>query len=259
MARYAFKIAYDGTDFSGFQWQNHQPSVQGVIEGALRALEPDFQRLVAAGRTDSGVHALGQVVHADLNKNWDPYRLSEALNFHMKPEKVACLACALVEDEFSARFSAIQRHYRYRIVARKAPLTVMRGRAWHVRHDLDVEAMHEAGQFLVGLHDFTTFRSSICQAQSPIKTVDEIGVTHAEGLEGAEVHITAKARSFLHNQVRSFVGTLERVGRGSWKPSDVKSALEAKSRAACGPVCPPEGLYLERVIYPQDIFVEAER
>ncbi len=254
MPRFAFKISYDGADFAGFQYQETSPSVQNVIERALRALEDDFERIVAAGRTDSGVHALGQVVHADLKKDWDPFRLSEALNYHMKPNRVACLACVRVDDEFSARFSARKRRYMYRLVSRKAPLTIMHGRAWHVRHQLDNVAMDEAAQYLVGHHDFTTFRSSICQARSPEKTVDRIWVDKGDGLEGEELRIWVEARSFMHNQVRSFVGSLERVGAGAWQGVDVKNALEARNRARCGPVAPAHGLYFMAVDYDNDPF-----
>lgn len=254
MPRYAFKIAYDGSTYSGFQFQEGHPSIQDVIERGLRALEADFGRIVAAGRTDAGVHALGQVVHADLKKDWDSFRLKEALNFHMRPAPVSCLACAVVDEEFSARFSALKRYYRFRMIARKAPLTLMEKRAWRVGHALDVDAMHEAAQVFVGQHDFTTFRSSICQAKSPLKTVDGFDVSRQEGIEGEEIHLKVHARSFLHNQVRSFVGTLERVGARKWSAGDVKEALEARSRAACGPVAPPFGLYLEKVDYPQDPF-----
>ena len=230
--------------------------MQGAIEAALARLEPGAHTIAAAGRTDAGVHALGQVAHCDLAKDWDPFRLSEALNFHLKPAPVAITACAKVADDWHARFSALERQYLFRILMRRAPATHEAGQVWQVSHDLDVTAMQEAADQLLGKHDFTTFRSSICQAQSPVKTLDELRVERVAGFTGPEVHFHVRARSFLHNQVRSFVGTLERVGAGSWTPQDVKAALEACDRAACGPVCPGHGLYLARVGYPEPVFAE---
>ncbi|MEX0364999.1 MAG: tRNA pseudouridine(38-40) synthase TruA, partial [Ruegeria sp.] len=207
-----------------------------------------------AGRTDAGVHGLAQVAHCDMEKTWDPFRLSEALNHHLKPQPVAIVDCAAVADDWHARFSAIERRYLFRILMRRAPATHLRGLVWRVNHALDADAMQMAANHLVGRHDFTTFRSSICQADSPVKTLDRLEVQAVDGPHGPEVHFDVRARSFLHNQVRSFVGTLERVGAGSWTPDDVKSALEACDRAACGPVCPPDGLYLAGVGYPEDPF-----
>ena len=254
MPRYALCIEYHGAPFSGWQRQADQPSVQGRVEQALARLEPGPHTIAAAGRTDAGVHALGQVAHCDMEKDWDPFRLSEALNHHLKPEPVAIRACARVADDWHARFSATERRYLYRILLRRAPPTLEAGLVWRLGHDLDAAAMQKAADRLVGKHDFTTFRSSICQAQSPVKTLDALEVSRAEGFSGPEIHIRARARSFLHNQVRSFVGTLERVGAGAWTPDEVARALEARDRAACGPVAPPHGLYLVGVTYPEPPF-----
>ena len=254
MPRFAIKVEYHGAPFAGWQRQADQPSVQGAIEAALARLEPGPHTIAAAGRTDAGVHALAQVAHCDLAKDWDPFRLSEALNFHLKPAPVAILACARVGDDWHARFSAVCRAYLFRILTRRAPATHDAGQVWQVARDLDVDAMQAGADHLVGRHDFTTFRSSICQAASPVKTLDSLKVQAVTGLSGPEIHVHAAARSFLHNQVRSFVGTLERVGAGAWRPDDVRNALEARDRAACGPVSPPHGLYLLGVGYPEDPF-----
>ncbi|MDV7270757.1 tRNA pseudouridine(38-40) synthase TruA [Thioclava sp. A2] len=254
MPRYAFKIEYNGAPFAGWQRQAEQASVQGAIEAALARLEPRAHTIAAAGRTDAGVHATGQVAHADLEKDWDPFRLSEALNFHLKPAPVAILACARVADDWHARFSANERRYLFRLVQRRAPMTLEKGLVWRVQNLLDAEAMREGAQHLIGHHDFTTFRSSICQAASPVKTLDEITIEEITHADAREFRFRLRARSFLHNQVRSIVGTLERVGAGAWAPEDVKIALEAANRAACGPVCPPQGLYLTGVGYPDDPF-----
>ena len=254
MPRYALKVEYNGAPFAGWQRQADQPSVQGAIETALARLEPGPHTIAAAGRTDAGVHALGQVAHCDLAKDWDPFRLSEALNYHLKPQPVAILACARVDDDWHARFSATERRYLFRLLMRRAPATHDKGLVWHVRNPLDLDAMREGAAHLIGHHDFTTFRSTICQAKSPVKTLDEITIEPATGLSGPEFHFRLRARSFLHNQVRSIVGTLERVGAGAWAPADVATALAARDRAACGPVCPPHGLYLAEVRYPDDPF-----
>lgn len=250
MPRFAFKIEYNGQPFSGWQRQADQPSVQEAVEQALAALETNLPSIAAAGRTDAGVHALGQVAHADMNNEWDPFRLSEALNYHLKPAPVAITACARVDDDWHARFSAVERNYIYRIVNRRAPLVHDAGLAWRVQKPLDTAAMQDGANHLIGKHDFTTFRSTMCQSNSPVKSIDEITVS----AEGQSIEIHVRARSFLHNQVRSIVGTLERVGSGSWAPDDVMTALEAKDRAACGPVAPPDGLYLSRVVYNPDVF-----
>ena len=250
MPRYALKVEYHGGPFAGWQRQADHPSVQGAIEDALAKLEKDVPSIAAAGRTDSGVHALGQVAHCDMCKDWDPYRLSEALNYHLKPQPVAIVDCAAVDDEFHARFSAIERRYVYRVTARRAPLTFTDGLVWRVPKSLDVDSMQRAAEYLLGRHDFTTFRASECQAKSPVKTLDELRVVR----DGIDIEFHVRARSFLHNQVRSFVGTLERVGCGAWSPEDVRDALAACDRARCGPVAPPDGLYLAGVGYPEDPF-----
>ena len=254
MPRYALKVEYHGGPFAGWQRQADQPSVQGAIEAALAKLEPREHSIAAAGRTDAGVHALAQVAHCDLEKDWTPFRLSEALNYHLKPNPVAIVDCAQVDDDWHARFSALERRYFFRLLMRRAPATHDKGLVWQVPQPLDAQAMREGAAHLVGHHDFTTFRSTICQAKSPVKTLDALEISEGEGRSGPEIHFHLRARSFLHNQVRSFVGTLERVGAGAWAPEDVKAALEARNRAACGPVCPPHGLYLAGVGYPDDPF-----
>ena len=254
MHRYALKIEYHGAPFVGWQRQVGLQSVQGAIEDALAKLEPRVHNIAAAGRTDAGVHGLGQVAHCDMERAWDPFRLSEALNYHLKPKPVAITACAAVADDFHARVSAQERRYLFRILSRRAPATHQEGLVWQVKYDLDVAAMQKAADYLIGKHDFTTFRSTICQAESPVKTLDHLSISQVQTLGGTEYHFDVRARSFLHNQVRSFVGSLERVGTGSWTPQDMRSALEAQDRAACGPVCPPQGLYLAHVVYPSDPF-----
>jgi tRNA pseudouridine38-40 synthase len=254
MPRYALKVEYNGGPFAGWQRQSGQPSVQHAIEEALHRLEPDAPGIAAAGRTDAGVHASGQVAHCDLSKDWDPFLLTEALNWHLKPAPVAILAAARVPDDFHARFSAIERRYLFRLICRRAPLTHDRGLAWHILAALDVEAMREGAAHLVGRHDFTTFRSAMCQAASPEKTLDALRIEAHPYPGGTEIRFHLRARSFLHNQVRSMVGTLERVGAGAWPSSRVREALLARDRAACGPVCPPDGLYLTSVGYPADPF-----
>ena len=254
MPRYALKIEYDGAPFVGWQRQQGQVSVQGSIEKALSNLENKEHAITGAGRTDAGVHAKCQVAHCDLEKEWEPFRLSEALNFHLRPLPIAVIDCALVDKQWHARFSALERKYLFRLLVRRAPSTHETGLVWRIGHSLDLSKMIEASKYLLGKHDFTTFRSSICQAKSPIKTLDEIQIDRIEGWSGDEFRFQFRARSFLHNQVRSFVGTLERVGAGSWDPVDVKKALEAKDRSACGPVSPPHGLYLTDVVYEPNPF-----
>ncbi|MEX2519016.1 MAG: tRNA pseudouridine(38-40) synthase TruA [Paracoccaceae bacterium] len=246
MPRYRLTLEYDGAPFCGWQRQTDQPSVQQTLEEAVEALTGAAAQVQGAGRTDAGVHALGQVAHLDLEREWPPFRLAEALNHHLRPAPVAVVAAAAVSDGFHARFDAVEREYLYRIVNRRAPATLERGKVWVVRRNLDAGAMRAGAAHLIGRHDFTTFRAALCQARSPVKTVDEIRVESA----GDEISIHVRARSFLHSQVRSFVGTLERVGGGAWAPGDVGAALEARDRAACGPVAPPDGLYLMRVRYP---------
>lgn len=254
MPRYALKIEYHGGPYVGWQRQTELASVQGAIEAALARLEPGPHTIAAAGRTDAGVHALAQVAHCDLEKDWDPFRLSEALNYHLRRGPVAIVDCAAVAPDWHARFSARARRYRYRIVSRRAPVTHLKGLVWHIKHSLDVPAMQAGAAHLLGKHDFTTFRSTICQAESPVKTLDRLDVREIETEYGVEVQFDVRARSFLHNQVRSFVGTLERVGAGSWAPDQVRVALEACDRAACGTVAPSMGLYLAGVGYPDDPF-----
>ena len=245
MPRFKLTLEYDGGPFVGWQRQAEGISVQGVVENALHRLEPDAGGVQGAGRTDAGVHATGQVAHADLARAWDPFRLTGALNHHLRPHPVAVLSAEPVSDEFHARFSAVRRHYLYRIITRRAPLTLAAGLAWRVAYELDVGAMREAAAFLVGRHDFTTFRSAQCQARSPVKTLDALQIDR----DGDGIVFRLHARSFLHNQVRSLVGTLERVGAGRWPPGRVGEALASCDRAACGPVAPPDGLYLTRVDY----------
>ncbi|SFT00492.1 tRNA pseudouridine38-40 synthase [Sulfitobacter marinus] len=254
MYRYALKIEYHGEPFHGWQRQNDVPSVQGVIEAALAKIEPRDHNIAAAGRTDKGVHATAQVAHCDMERDWTPFRLSEALNYHMKPHPVAIVDCVQVDDTFHARFSAQERRYLFRILMRRAPATFQAGLVWNVKKPLDLDAMREGASHLLGQHDFTTFRSTICQSMTPVKTVDRLDMNLVDTPAGPEVHFDVRARSFLHNQVRSFVGTLERVGAGSLRPDDVKTMLEARDRQACGPVSPPHGLYLSHVGYPVDPF-----
>lgn len=256
MPRYALRIEYHGGAFAGWQRQSGQRSVQAAVEVALRRLDPGVTSIAAAGRTDAGVHASGQVAHCDLSREWEPFRLMEALNFHLRPDLVAVAGAVQVPDDFHARFSARHRRYRYRIAARRAPPVLDGGLVWHVRQPLSVAPMQEAAPHLIGHHDFTTFRSSICQSASPVKTLDRLDIEEVEGAHGPEIHFDVAARSFLHNQVRSFVGTLERVGAGAWTPGDVRAALEARNRAACGPVAPPQGLMLVEVGYDPDPFAE---
>lgn len=250
MPRFAFRLEYHGGPFRGWQRQAEGATVQAALESALARLNPEPVTVTGAGRTDTGVHATGQVAHADLARDWDPFRLAEALNAHLRPAPVAVTACAQVSDDFHARFSAIGRAYTFRILTRRAPPVLEAGLVWHVRHPLDADAMRQGAAHLVGRHDFTTFRASLCQALSPIKTLDTIAVEQA----GDEIRLHFAARSFLHNQVRSMTGTLERVGAGAWPPERVAQALAARDRAACGPVAPPEGLCLTAVRYPADPF-----
>ncbi|MCR9086684.1 MAG: tRNA pseudouridine(38-40) synthase TruA [Rhodobacteraceae bacterium] len=254
MPRYALQIEYHGAPFAGWQRQKEQPSVQQTVEEALRQLDPKAPGIAAAGRTDAGVHGLAQVAHCDLSRRWDPFRLSEALNWHLKPAPVAVLRAAPVADDWHARFSALERRYLFRLIARRPPLTHEAGLAWQVPRTLDSDAMRMGGAHLIGRHDFTTFRSVICQAQSPVKTLDALEIETRSLPQGTEYRFHVRARSFLHNQVRSIIGTLERVGAGSWPPDRVAAALAARDRAACGPVSPPHGLYLAGVGYPEDPF-----
>jgi tRNA pseudouridine38-40 synthase len=245
MPRYRLLIEYDGAPFVGWQMQENGPSVQGLVTAAIEAFAGEKVIVQGAGRTDAGVHALGQVAHVDLAKEWDTDTVRDALTAHLRPHTVAVLAAAQVPDTFDARFSAKARHYLYRIVNRRADLVLDRGRAWRVPRPLDDAAMHAAAQRLVGKYDFTTFRHVECQAKSPVKTLDRLDVERT----GDEIGIYASARSFLHHQVRSMVGSLVLVGEGRWSADDLAAALAARDRAACGQVAPPEGLYLLRVDY----------
>jgi tRNA pseudouridine38-40 synthase len=245
MARYKMTIEYDGGPFAGWQFQTNAPTVQGVMEDALATLTGTRSVVHAAGRTDAGVHAKGQVAHVDLDRDWDTRTLRNAINAHLRPHPVSVLGVETVTDEFHARFKAIRRYYLYRIANRPAPLALERGKAWWHPVLLDHAAMHEAAQALVGKHDFTTFRAAECQAQSPVKTLDHIAVTRA----GDMIDVTVDARSFLHHQVRSIVGSLKLVGEGKWPIGELKAALLARDRTRCGPVAPPTGLYLMQVDY----------
>jgi tRNA pseudouridine38-40 synthase len=245
MPRYKLTLEYDGTPFVGWQMQENGPSVQGRLAQAIKAFSGDDAIPRGAGRTDAGVHALGQVAHVDLVKDWPPATVRNALNAVMKPDPISVLACDLVGEDFDARFSAKARHYLYRIVDRRAPLALDRERAWGVFRILDADAMEDAAEALIGHHDFTTFRSTECQAKSPVKTLDRLAVSR----HGEIIRIEASARSFLHNQVRSMVGSLKLVGEGRWGRGALEAALAAKDRTACGPVAPPHGLYLVRVDY----------
>jgi len=243
--RYKLTIEYDGTPFVGWQMQDNGLSVQSVLTEAIAAFAGERAAVQGAGRTDTGVHALGQVAHVDLTKEWDNDAVRDAINFHLRPQPIAVLSAEQVEPTFEARFSATRRHYLYRIANRRADLTLDQNRVWRVPRALNAAAMHSAAQKLLGRHDFTTFRAAECQAKSPVKSLDRLDVTR----EGDELHIEASARSFLHHQVRSMVGSLVHVGEGKWSADDLASVLAARDRSACGQVAPPHGLYLVRVEY----------
>ncbi len=245
MPRYRLLVEYDGRPYHGFQAQTDLPSVQGALERAIKAFCGEELRVNAAGRTDTGVHATGQVVHVDLAKAWPAETVLNALNAHLVPEPIAILAAEVAPEGWHARFSATGRRYRYRILNRIAPPALEQGRVWHVKKPLDADAMHEAAQVLVGHHDFTTFRDLACQAKSPMKTLDVATVRR----DGPEVILEFASRSFLHRQVRSMTGTLVEVGVGRWTRADVETALAARDRRACGPVAPAHGLYLTEVTY----------
>jgi tRNA pseudouridine38-40 synthase len=245
MPRYKLTIEYDGAPFCGWQLQDNLPSVQGALEAAVKAMSGEDVRVHGAGRTDAGVHALAQVAHCDIAKPFAPGRVRDGLNAHLRPNPIGVLAAEIVPETFEARFSAVRRHYLYRIANTRANLALDVGRVWRVPRRLDAEAMHQAAQRLIGKHDFTTFRDTECQAKSPEKTLDRLDVTR----EGDAISIITSARSFLHSQVRSMVGSLVWVGEGRWSANDLAAALAARNRAACGPVATPEGLYLVRVDY----------
>ena len=250
--RYAFTSEFDGTPFQGLQRQKHGPSVQQSIEEAIARVTGETAILHSAGRTETGVHAIAMRSHVDLEKDIAPFRLSEALNAHLRPDPIAITHCEVVPDDWHARFSCTGRSYIYRICNRRAPVTLARDRVWHVARDLDVGAMHRAAQALVGCHDFTTFRSAHCQARDPVKTLDRLDVERAQTQWGEEIHIHAAARSFLHHQVRSMVGCLKLVGQGSWPEARMGEALAAKARGKLGLNAPPHGLYFVAAHYPAD-------
>lgn len=245
MPRYKLIVEYDGRDYVGWQRQENGPSVQEALEKAAFALSGEQVVSHAAGRTDAGVHALGMCAHVDFAKPYPADKVRDALNQYLRPNLIAVLAAEEVSDEFHARFSCTGREYEYRIISRRPPLALERGRVWRVPVSLDADAMHAAAQALIGQHDFTTFRAAQCQAKTPVKTMRGVSVSRA----GEEVFIRCAARSFLHSQVRSIAGSLVEVGRGKWTPKDFKTALEAKDRSACGPVAPPDGLYFVRALY----------
>jgi len=246
VTRFALTIEYDGRPFMGWQRQDHGPSVQAAIERAAKEIVQEDVAVHAAGRTDAGVHGLGMRAHLDVMRAITPFRLMEALNARLRPDPVAILDCEIVPDDWHARFSCLARHYEYRILSRRAPLTWEKGLAWRVPSALDAAAMHDAAQALVGLHDFTTFRSAHCQSDSPVKTLDRLDVVR----DGDRISVFASARSFLHHQVRSMVGCLELVGQGKWSSHDLKQALDAADRTALGFNAPPDGLYFLRADYP---------
>ena len=245
MPRYRLLIEYDGRPYHGFQAQGALPSVQASLERAVKGFSGETLRAHTAGRTDAGVHALGQVVHIDLTKDWKPETVRNAMNAHLVPEPIAVLDASVAPGDWHARFSATERRYLYRILNRVSPPALEQGRVWHVKKPMDADAMHAAAQALVGHHDFTTFRDLACQANSPMKTLDVATVRR----EGEEVVLAFASRSFLHRQVRSMTGSLAEVGVGRWTPADLKTALVARDRKACGPVAPPDGLYLAGVDY----------
>jgi tRNA pseudouridine38-40 synthase len=246
VTRWKLILEWDGTPFMGWQRQNHGPSVQAAVERAAKAMTGEAVTAHAAGRTDAGVHALAMAAHVDIAKTVTPHRLTEGLNALLRPEPVAVVRAEPVADDWHARFSCVGRRYLYRIANRRAPLTLDANRAWRIGPALDLAAMREGASYLVGRHDFTTFRSVHCQSDSPVKTLDALTVEREED----EIHVRAEARSFLHHQVRSMVGCLALVGLGRWQPADMRKALEAKDRAALGLNAPPEGLYFVEALYP---------
>jgi tRNA pseudouridine38-40 synthase len=247
MPRYRITIEYDGTPYVGWQVQANGQSIQGELEQAIVRFSGETVGVRGAGRTDAGVHATGQVAHFDFAREWEPFKIREAMNYHLKPRPIAVLDCSLATEGFDARFSATGRHYLYRILNRRALPALDQNRVWWLPIPLDAEAMHVAAEHLLGRHDFTTFRAAGCQAKSPVKTLDKLDVARV----GDEIRVTTSARSFMHNQVRSMVGSLKLVGAGRWQPEDMARALAARDRAKCGPVAPPQGLYLTGVDYGQ--------
>jgi len=248
VTRFRLTVEYDGRPFMGWQRQDHGPSVQAALEDAVAQVTGGAVAVHGAGRTDAGVHATGMVAHLDLDRAMTPFRLMNAINACVRPHPVAVLACEEAASDFHARFSCVARHYEYRIVNRRAPLTFDAGLAWRVATDLDATGMHAAAQLLVGRHDFTTFRSAHCQAESPVRTLDRLDVVRT----GEEIRVFASARSFLHHQVRSMIGCLSLVGRGKWTAAELKAALDARDRTALGLNAPPDGLYFVRADYPSE-------
>ena len=244
--RYKLTLEYDGGPYMGWQWQDHGPSVQGAVEAAVAKLDGGAREVYGSGRTDSGVHALAQVAHVDLVKNLRADKVRDAINFHLGEHPISILDAEVVDDEFHARFDARERRYLFRILDRRPRLALDRGRVWRVPVTLDADAMDHAAKVLIGRHDFTSFRDTACQAKSPVKTLDMARVSRV----GDEIHCEFAARSFLHKQVRSMVGSLVEVGLGKWNRADMKAVLAARDRTECGPVSPPDGLYLVSVAYP---------
>lgn len=245
MPRYKLVLEYNGKGFSGWQRQDHVPSIQQVVETALHQLSDTRPTVIAAGRTDAGVHAYGQVIHVDLDRIIEPAKLQGAMNYHIRPHAIAVVDVDVVHNDFHARFDAVERTYLYRFVCQRAPAPLLNGLVWRIPYDLDVDKMQQAGAYLCGQHDFTTFRTSQCQARSPVRSINCIDFDRTDN----EIHMTVRARSFLHSQIRSFAGTLERVGAGRWPVEKVKDVLEARDRKKCGPVAPPWGLYFSHVKY----------
>lgn len=248
MTRFALTLEFDGRPYMGLQRQKHGPSVQQAVEDAAKSVTGEDVTMISAGRTDAGVHALAMRAHIDIAKALSPFRIGEALNACLRPHPVAVTDCHIVPDDWHARFGCLARHYRYTIINRRAPLTWQKGLAWQVTRELDEQAMHDAAQLLTGLHDFTTFRSAHCQSQSPVKTLDRLDVHR----DGEQIHFDVSARSFLHHQVRSMVGSLMMVGRGDWSADDLQRALKAADRQALGLNAPPDGLYFVKADYPDD-------
>ena len=248
MPRYRVVVEYDGTPFVGWQRQENGPSVQAALEHAVKKLSGEEVSVFGAGRTDAGVHARGQVAHFDLSSQWDLKKIRDGLTYHLRPNPIVVLKSEAVDVEFDARFDAVKRYYVYRIINRHSPLTLEVERAWQINKPLDHEVMHKAGQFLIGKHDFTAFRSAHCQAKSALRTLDAVTVIRT----GEVIEISVNARSFLHNQVRSIVGSLKMVGEGKWSPDYIIKVLESRDRSGCGPVAPACGLYLVRVEYGHD-------
>ena len=254
MNRFFLKIEYDGTNFRGWQKQKNQLTIQGCINQAIDKFSSENAEVVGAGRTDAGVHAKGQVAHLDLKKNWDENDLMKAINFYLKPNLISINSVAKVDNKLHARFSALERHYIFRIFIKKSPLALNKNFFLHLNREIDIKKITKASKYLIGTHDFTTFRSSICQSKSPIKTINDIRFNLQKKEDGEIIDVELKARSFLHNQVRSIIGSLIKVGIGNWEPCKIKKILLAKDRKVCGPVVSPHGLYLNKIIYPVEIF-----